>query len=368
MIEEWAPAPLSAEEEVKWQEEIDAASEETTLEPGSESEPTEKSDRGQPEPTAEKQAGSKEVEAGEKDAVTTGAEKSADADRPASKEAGKVKQEPKEKPRPSWFNDVPEGIRAKVAEHLDNQDAARRQAREAKRQQDTEFKARLAEMDKTFKTRAEELVKTLQPKQAEPDPYENPEEFRKFHQTRSEAAEKEAAKHLTQTAEQQATLENQNWLNSQAADYAEEHPDYQEGVRWAWEQEIKSRMARFPGLPRGAIENDLMDGLGKIAVQYREKGGNWAEFLYQNAVQMGWGQKNGDGSQEGQKQKPTPGEETAKSVTAGASAAKGLGKGGASGGGALTLEDIFNIKDPDEHAKAYQAYLDNLMGSEQGWH
>lgn len=99
------------------------------------------------------------------------------------------------------------------------------------------------------------------------------------------------------------------------------------------------------------------------------EGGNWVKAVKYNAGQAGWKAKSvSETVATSAPAVKSSGEETAATIAAGEKAAKTLGKGGSGASvGELTIEDITNITDPEEHAKAYLAWVDKQTESSSDW-
>jgi hypothetical protein len=280
---------------------------------------------------------------------------------------------PKERTYPAWLEKIPETERKSAQEYIDNMHASRTQAREQKRQQEAEFKHRTQEWERIVTERIAEAMKGQQQPVEEPDPYEDPEGFKAFHQQRSQEAGKIVEQAQALTKEQQERQAFSDYLVAQEREFSEDHPDYTEAVRWAYQQELDARIAKWPGRKRDVVEQGLQKELAALQAQYYQEDSSWPEWAYQTALQIGWGKQQAGSPAASAtttapiSKAPTAGEKTAAAIQAGAQAAKTLGKGAVSGVGDLTLEDISNIKDPEEHTKAYLAWVEKQIGQSRDW-
>ena len=279
-------------------------------------------------------------------------------------------KEPHEIKRPAWWDKIP----PEAQQYIDNQHASRTQAREQKRQQEAEFKRRTQEWERIVGEKIAAAMKGQQPPVKEPDPYEDPEGFKAFHQQRSQEASKIVEQAQTLTKEQQEQKTFEDFLLTQEHEFSEDHPDFVEAVRWAYQKEMDARIAKWPGRKQDVIESALRQEIGALQVQYYREGSSWPEWAYQTALQIGWGKKPAGTTAASATatapatKVPSAGEKTAAAIQAGAQASKALVKGGSSSVGDLTLEDISNIKDPEEHAKAYAAWIAAAINESPNWH
>ena len=123
------------------------------------------------------------------------------------------------------------------------------------------------------------------------------------------------------------------------------------------------------GRSRSAAEAETREIGIKAGRSLMAEGGNWVRAVKYNAGQAGWKANSaGETVAASASAVRSSGEETAATIAAGEKSAKTLGKGGSGASvGELTIEDITNITDPEEHAKAYQAWVDKQTGNESGW-
>lgn len=372
MTESWAPEPLTPEEMKAWQKEIESASE--TAPP--QLTPSPLQDVVEPEKAApdksevEKTAGDTDrddkgrfkAKENEPEKTAAAPEKKTDAEQLKEKQE---KAEP-EKKRPAWWDQIPK----EAQQYIDNAVASRTEARRARRESEAESKRRFAEQERIVKEQIAAAVKARQPV---PDPQLDPDAHQQYL-----TAELKAHKEKDAAREEQADKEKQErdllndlveHVSAQEVDYVEDHADYYQAINWA-KAEYSKRIQEQDGMSKEKADQQVLRMILLESNRVRGLEGNVPHRLYRIAHDLGWGKQAAQPESKpasGAKEK-TEGEKTAESIIAGAAAAKTLGKGTSATAGGLTLEQIYNIKDPEEHARAFAAWVAAQVNESPNWH
>lgn len=368
MTENWAPEELSPEEEAEFEKYVSSASEDepAQLQSGKQigDEPPAEIDRRTPSERFNLEKPSDE------ESPVADKEAKPEPDEKAEKTAP---EQPKgsEKPRPPWFEALPENQREEAAKYLDNMHAARAEARAERRRVQEEADRRAKLYETTIKETIAKTLKEHTTAEKAPDPDIDPEGYAKYQERRAEDASKRAKELEEQQQQalqwQQQQQELKSWLTEQEDEFREEHPDYNEAVQYLAKLEIEKNME--DGAPYEAAQAETTSKMNKRLLEYHEKGWNIAKWVYNQAVKNGWGQQHNNGQEVAtQPKKPAgKGEKIAEAISAGEKASRALGSGGTSSTGELTLEDISRIKDPDEHDRAYEAWVNRQLGRNPDW-
>ena len=360
MTESWAVGELTEEQEAEVVKEQEEATEDkpAQLNPDTQEDPddppqidrrsiSERLGMDEEKPTEDKSEPDKKTEATDTTKEEIKSKETASED---------VKDQ-KEIKRPAFWADLPK----EAQEYIDNLAGARKEARENKREMNEEFNRRFKLYDESLKTQLTEAVKSTQPKEPEPDPDIEPEKFRDYHTNRTTEAEKIADEALKLEVEVKGSNELLGWMADQEAD----DPDFMP----AFNHLKETLVARE--LEKGRSEEAANQEVYKIArahgARLKEEGGSWTTFVKFYAKEAGWGVEQKQENTTTTEKPNGSGKETAEAIVAGEKAAKGLTGGGGENMGDLTLEQIWNIEDPDEHDKAYDNYLRKQLGKNQDW-
>ena len=376
MTESWAPEPLSPEEMKAWQKEIETASE--TDPPELMPSPLQDEPEKAPEPAADDAKAKADAESsaaaerdeksrfkakeGEPEKAAAEPENKADAEPPKEK----AEKAPAEKKRPPWWDQIPK----EAQQYIDNTVASRTAARNARRDFEAETKRRDIEHERIVK---EQIAAALKASRPVPDPQLDPEAYQQHQAAELKALKDKAAAQEQETAKEKQDRDTINDLvehvGAQEIDYAEDHEDYYPAIAWA-KEEYSRRIQEQDGVPKAKADQQVLRMILSESHRVRSLEGNVPHRLYRIAQDMGWGKTAGAPQAKAAPaaKDKTDGEKTAEAIAAGAAAAKTLGKGTPATAGGLTLEQISNIKDPEEHAKAYAAWVAAAVGESSNWH
>ncbi len=367
MTEPWAVDELTEEQESEMAEEAAEASEEEApaLNPNiaEDGEDPPQIDRSTP---SERFATEEQTVAAPEKETETAEEKPEEGEK-----TSEVAEEPetKEVKRPGWWNKVP----AEAQDYIDNLHGARKEARETKREAQEEFDRRSKMYAETLGEKFAETIKGQQPvvkteAPIAPDPDEDPDGFREFYEAKDRDLEARETKLQEQESSNAELGKLQQNIMSQEAAFRVDNPDYDTVIS-------TGKAAAIAGLASQYEISKIPDAMSKAsdeinrrlwskAEELNGQGGDFAAWVYHYAGQY-IPSENGEKSAE---TKTSTGEETAAAIIAGEKSSKALGKSGANTStGELTLEDISNIRDADEHDKAYRAWEDAQIGHSSEW-
>jgi len=256
-----------------------------------------------------------------------------------------------------WFRALPDEAKG----HYRGLKSEMARIREQRQNEREDSERRINEMMESLPERITRGIKESQPPLPEPDSDEDPEAFKAYHAQRTadaEAIAKDAGERSVVSQDEQKLLA---WMARQESD----DPEFKTYFGYLYDKMVDQKVSEGRG--RKAAENETRQiGINAGRALMNEEGGDWVKAVRHAAVQAGW-KANGPGEVAAIQTK-TSGEETAATIAAGEKSAKTLGKGGSGASmGELTIEDITNITDPEEHAKAYQAWVDKQTGNESGW-
>ena len=364
MTEGWTPQPPSDEELASERQEIESIPEDAPFEPPQETDPEDPitdidrrnaMDRFMPD---EEEGGDDEGGQGQSEQQTQETEA-----KPENKE--QQTQEDNRK-RPEWWDKAPD----EAKEAYDRQQAAianmRRQAKQA------EQRLAIATDPERIKQAVQEAVKASQPEETPPDKDEDPDAYTAYLERKVQTIEQQGQ----QTQEKQQTeaeaQQLEQFVQSAENDFREEVPDYDEVLNQGVSI-YRDRLMEEYGLDEQKAQATVVNELWQEVKKVRDIGGNPAQRLYRIAKQAldqkGTSVDNGNGSEttSAPQQAKAGGEQKAQAIEAGQKASTAVGKGSPGNVGEMSSQDLWNIRDPDEFAKAYDKVLASQLKQNTDW-